>query len=284
MNYPKIKISIPEPCHEDWNQMNPTEKGKFCGICTKEVIDFTSKSDEEIVKYAVTNTNLCGRFHASQLDRTLIIDRKKRNHWLSYAASLLFPMALFSQEVKKEASKTPKTEQTDHTDFKSLNIGALHKKGKTAVVAQNDSIVVTGIVTDDTGLSLPGATIQIKGTLIGKTTDFDGNYAIKVKKGNVLVFSYVGFETQEVKVNENRKVYNVLMNASDDLEICTTVVGEIFTESMSYGRSWHVTEKMKETKKRVDNYFEFQKKKWKENREKKRAERAKRKAERTAKD
>jgi hypothetical protein len=283
MKYPELKVNIPEPCHEDWNQMTATGKGKFCGVCTKEVIDFTAESDETIVKHFQKNMNVCGRFHASQLDRKLIVDRKKRNHWLSYAASLLFPMALFSQEVKKGNQNIPRTEQTDDKDFKSMNIGSLQKRGKVVASIQKDSISVSGIITDDTRLSLPGATILIKGTQIGKSTDFDGNYSIKVKKDDVLVFSYVGFETQEVKVNENRKIYNVLMKASENLEICNVVAGGIYTESMSYGRSWHVTEKMKETRKRVDNYFAFQKKKWKENLERKRAERTKRKAEKAAK-
>ncbi|EDM43528.1 hypothetical protein SCB49_00725 [unidentified eubacterium SCB49] len=50
-----IKISIPEPCHEDWNKMTTTERGAFCKVCTKEVIDFTKKIDEDIVKH-VLNT------------------------------------------------------------------------------------------------------------------------------------------------------------------------------------------------------------------------------------
>lgn len=71
MKNSKITVSISEPCHEDWNQMTATEKGKFCKSCTKEVIDFTNMTDERVFKYLHKNEDTCGRFYASQLDRKL---------------------------------------------------------------------------------------------------------------------------------------------------------------------------------------------------------------------
>ena len=69
---------------------------------------------------------------------------------------------------------------------------------------------ITGTVTDDTNLPLPGANVIIKGTNSGTQTDFDGNYSISANVGQTLVFSYVGFETQEVKVGSKNTV-NVTM-------------------------------------------------------------------------
>ena len=59
---------------------------------------------------------------------------------------------------------------------------------------------ITGTVTDDTGLPLPGANVIIKGTSTGTQSDFDGNYSISASVGQTLVFSYVGFSAKEVKV------------------------------------------------------------------------------------
>ena len=61
---------------------------------------------------------------------------------------------------------------------------------------------VSGTVTEQsTSSPLPGVNVIIKGTSTGASTDFDGNYTISVSNGDVLVFSYVGFRTQEITYN-----------------------------------------------------------------------------------
>ncbi|AEM69831.1 TonB-dependent receptor plug [Allomuricauda ruestringensis DSM 13258] len=59
---------------------------------------------------------------------------------------------------------------------------------------------VTGTVYDDQNVPLPGASVQLKGTTTGAITDFDGNYTIEANQGDILVFSYIGFNTQEATV------------------------------------------------------------------------------------
>ena len=59
---------------------------------------------------------------------------------------------------------------------------------------------VSGTVIDESGLPLPGATVIIKGTSTGTSTDFDGKYSINVNSGEVLVFSYVGYAEQSITV------------------------------------------------------------------------------------
>ena len=75
-------------------------------------------------------------------------------------------------------------------------------------------ISISGTVVDDTGGPLPGANVKIKGTKIGTTTDFDGNFTIEVpNKDAVIVFSYIGFKTQEIAV-ANQTTINVKLEAS----------------------------------------------------------------------
>jgi hypothetical protein len=64
----KYKITIPEPCDEDWNKMTPNENGRFCGSCSKNVVDFTNMMPDEIQAYFLKHNNVCGRFKNSQLD------------------------------------------------------------------------------------------------------------------------------------------------------------------------------------------------------------------------
>jgi hypothetical protein len=67
---PKI-ISIPTPCHKDWNEMSQREKGRHCDSCSKTVIDFTTWQPQEILFFFKKNKNICGRFTASQLNEPI---------------------------------------------------------------------------------------------------------------------------------------------------------------------------------------------------------------------
>ena len=62
---------------------------------------------------------------------------------------------------------------------------------------------VSGVVTDDTSQPIPGVSVVVKGTATGTSTDFDGNYSISASNGDTLVFSYVGYEAQEIVVTDN---------------------------------------------------------------------------------
>ena len=70
----KIHITIPSPCNENWDTMLPEEKGRFCQLCTKTVIDFTDYSEEEINAYFSKNkeSKTCGRFKKEQLSEIQI--------------------------------------------------------------------------------------------------------------------------------------------------------------------------------------------------------------------
>ena len=87
---------------------------------------------------------------------------------------------------------------------------------------------VSGTVSDSSSLALPGATVVVEGTSNGVTTDFDGNYSISANKGDVLVFSFVGFDNKSVAVGNSNKI-NVQLNSSNELD--EVVVTGITTES-----------------------------------------------------
>ena len=76
---------------------------------------------------------------------------------------------------------------------------------------------VTGVVSDDQGMPLPGATVLEQGTTNGVSTDFDGNFSIDVAEGGVLEISFVGYETAEVTVGQD-DVINVSLAQGNQLE------------------------------------------------------------------
>lgn len=99
--------------------------------------------------------------------------------------------------------------------------------------AQQQSI--SGTVTDDMGMPLPGVNIVIQGTATGTQSDFDGNYSINAAVGQTLVFSYVGFTTIERAVTSTTSRINVQMESGEQLEqVVVTALG-ISRERRSLG-------------------------------------------------
>ncbi len=66
-----MKLTIPKPCHENWDAMTPTEKGRFCSVCSKTVKDFITLSDEEIMQDLSINSNICVNVTSDQLNRDM---------------------------------------------------------------------------------------------------------------------------------------------------------------------------------------------------------------------
>ena len=92
----KIQLSIPEPCHEDWNAMTPAAGGRFCASCSKEVIDFSGMSDAQLIQFfKEPRGSVCGRFQQQQLSTELVIP-KKRIPWLRYFFTISLPALLYS--------------------------------------------------------------------------------------------------------------------------------------------------------------------------------------------
>ncbi len=87
---------------------------------------------------------------------------------------------------------------------------------------------ITGVVTDEEGIPLPGASVLVDGEPNrGTVTDIDGTYSIDVEKGKTLIFSYIGFETKEVEVGTQSKIDVVLLvNANSLDEVVVVGFGE----------------------------------------------------------
>ena len=78
--------------------------------------------------------------------------------------------------------------------------------------------IITGIVEEVNGEPLPGVSVLIKGTDFKTEADFDGNYELKIKKGDVLVYSYLGYETKEILINSQTNIDVVLKEDANALD------------------------------------------------------------------
>ncbi|HNW56165.1 MAG TPA: SusC/RagA family TonB-linked outer membrane protein [Bacteroidales bacterium] len=104
---------------------------------------------------------------------------------------------------------------------------SLTKTSETSKITEQQQIVVKGKVTSNTGESLPGVYVTIKGTTLGVNTDIEGNYSIQVPDDkSTLLFSFIGFAPQEVVVG-NQNVINITLSESmlQITEVVVTALG-----------------------------------------------------------
>jgi len=84
--------------------------------------------------------------------------------------------------------------------------------------AQSQGTVIKGTVTDEKGVTLPGATVTVKGAKVNAITDINGNYSIDVPtNGRTLVFSFIGMETQEIAIGNKTTINAKLVLTANNL-------------------------------------------------------------------
>lgn len=128
----KYKITIPEPCHEDWDKMIPNKNGRFCRSCSKNVVDFTTMLPAEIQVYFQKHNNVCGRFKNSQLDSLTIqipnqVLYSQKHYHKIFLLALFIAMGttLFSCSDKNgNKQKIDKVEVVeDRSEMKNITVG-----------------------------------------------------------------------------------------------------------------------------------------------------------------
>ncbi len=85
--------------------------------------------------------------------------------------------------------------------------------------------VVSGVVSDNAGLPLPGVSVLVKGTKSGTQTDFDGKFSIKATSSQILIFSYIGMKTQEAKATNASLSVKLESDAQQLSEVVVNVLG-----------------------------------------------------------
>ena len=162
MKQPKsIQISVPTPCHEDWNKMTPQEQGRFCSSCQKCVVDFTEFTDEQLYQFFKNyNGGVCGHFSALQLTREIYAPytlKKRTYKWLSSIGISIF----------------------------------LANFWPTNSVAQGTQGGIYGTVFSEDNQNIPNVLVQliVGGVIIDSVrSSSEGEYKFKVKPGRYNIF------------------------------------------------------------------------------------------------
>lgn len=206
----QLSLNIKAPCTENFEEFISTTNGGFCNSCQKEVIDFTKMNSQEITNYFQTKKtqNACGKFHSNQLKTYEDnLPKRKRIRFLSGLGLSLLSLLSFSKVQAQDINNQASSSEKQTPKFQSV----INKK----------NITVKGIVTEDT-MPLPGVSILLEGTTIGTSTDFDGNFEFpkKLKKGDVLVFSYVGMNSKKVVITNDNATLNVSLKVNLKMDSC----------------------------------------------------------------
>ncbi|KAA3631849.1 MAG: DUF3520 domain-containing protein [Bacteroidetes bacterium] len=122
---------------------------------------------------------------------------------------------------------------------------------KNGVFLPKDTFTITGKITDTHGEALIGASVLEKGTTHGTVTDFDGKYSLVVSRENAtLVFSYTGFQTQEIQLGKS-KVLDVVLHEGVTLDAITVTAIGLEKEKRSVGYAVQkVTKRNKKARKK----------------------------------
>lgn len=193
-----LSLSVPVPCHEDWDKMLPEEKGRFCNSCQKAVIDFSVMSDRQIAEFfKKPSSSVCGRFHQDQLERN-IEPPKKRLPWLKYFFTIAIPTFLTAKKVAAQGEVVVKGKPAICVDSSKKN----EAKPRTE---DSKSRKISGQVFEESGKSIPYASIEVTGLdfKMVTLTDSNGKYSLGVpNKPSEVLITAVGYNSQRIKIGD----------------------------------------------------------------------------------
>jgi hypothetical protein len=230
-----IQLSIPDPCQEKWSNMAPNKDGRFCSSCSKNIVDFSSMSNETLVAFFKKGTagTVCGRFSNEQLQRDFLIPQR-RIPWMKYFFQVALPGFLFSAKAisqSKDSASMPRIE--------NLSIDSAKSNTNDADGAANSNDTIRGRITDSLGNPVPSASIQIRGTKSGAIADEAGYFQLYVKQNPTgsLMISSIGYESKLVDFNDTLRNFTQIKLTARSAEECFLYsVGVVVTARKKHKR------------------------------------------------
>jgi hypothetical protein len=192
------QLLIYNPCHEQWDTMQPDAEGRFCGSCQKTVVDFTTMSDQELLAwFARGRGNVCGRMTEDQLNRDLVPARTpKKRAWAVWWQFLVAGL-LVSSKASSQAKppKAPMGQVYDDTASNQVVMGFATIFGPSQFIRIIDSA---------TQKPLPGASVQVNDDPKYFIADSTGKIRIPYEwmaDASVLKVSCIGYADAVIPVD-----------------------------------------------------------------------------------
>ncbi len=223
-----LQLSVPKPCHENWDKMTPNERGRHCDSCNKSVNDFSLLSDRQLIEFFTKATgNICGRVTNLQLNR-LLVYVEPRN---SFLYKLLFGTAI-SLGIAGSANANYNPNQKPFIE-KYVEIDENHKKSIPTDSTATDTILKVRVLDSQTKAALPFASVVLfyNGRQIGgEQTNLDGLATITIsdffigKKISLKVI-YAGFHDSSMGLTIEKRLTSVTISMNTLI-----IMGEVVIE------------------------------------------------------
>lgn len=199
------KLTIEKPCHKgDWNLMTNSDKGKYCSICTKNVYDFATWTDEEIINFLNTSDeSICAKLNYSQLNRIVSLNQKSSiKHWHKIVASLLVFISSSNVYATKKNIELTNQYQSQNKSKEEIEKTLKHNTFPTDSIKNK----ISGIVIEEDSIKpIKNITIEIKGTQIKTKTDSLGHFSFIIPENyanneiTLMLIAEYGFEGKTEK-------------------------------------------------------------------------------------
>lgn len=204
-------IKIGYSCDANWQKMSPTEQGKFCHSCNKEVVDFTHFSDKRLIDYLENSKiSVCGKVNNHQLNRTLISPATYQLPQFSriykFIASILFATIITKVEGQEPVQNESTEQHQPSTDVTTSN-------------SRTENIIIKGQIFDEsTNEPIPFIKVFLTEDPLryGCMSDFNGKFELKIDKKSLTDTSSITLRSMDylektiVLKNTNLDSLNIL--------------------------------------------------------------------------
>lgn len=221
----KLNLSIPTPCHESWKNMTLSEQGRFCQSCKKEVVDFTTMNDTELLAFFTQKKSgsVCGRLVGRQL-KTALPTERRTSQLPKFLLQFTLPSLLIAGEATSQvAIKQEVRIVADRTDS-LLQQKSIDSKKK----------MIKGRITDESGTPIPFATISVEGMNIKTATDENGAFQLFLPiatSKTVMQIESVGYRSLRKKIRL-KKNHSKETQVEVNLQMEDQLMGEVVIVGM----------------------------------------------------
>jgi hypothetical protein len=175
------RISIPEPCHQPWQEMATVSGGRHCDSCCKTVVDFTEMSTGEVIKYLATAKNVCGRFTDNQLpglNQSVKLSNSPRKIWKYFGIAAVIAGIFSTIKVEAQVRKSPNNRHTKH-----LNVQSDTSRSHSGT----DSLYGKPLTADEINIDKGVKLMEVKDFAVNVPHDFVGYLVGGIQVMNIVV-------------------------------------------------------------------------------------------------